>query len=84
MKEEELKFEVVLDEDGFNLLYEAAQTREELRDLLMPLEEAELKLSYKEYLKEVDEGERMSYNDFKDWAENPDDSHILPDGCYEI
>ena len=82
--EEELKFEVVLDEDGFNLLYEAAQTREELRDLLMPLEEAELKLSYKEYLKEVDEGDAMGYNDFKDWAENPDDSHILPDGCYEI
>ena len=81
---EELLFEVVLDEDGFNLLYEAAQTREDLRDLLVPLEEAELKVSYKEYLREVDEGERMSYNEFKDWAENPDESHTLPDGCHEI
>ena len=81
---EELLFEAVLDEDGFNLLYEAAQTREDLRDLLVPLEEAELKVSYKEYLSEVDEGERMSYNEFKDWAENPDESHTLPDGCHEI
>ena len=81
---EELKFEVILDEDGFNLLYEHAQTRDELRDLLVPLEEAELKVSYNEYLREVDEGERMSYNEFKDWAENPDDSHILPYGCHEI
>ena len=80
---EELKFEVILDEDGFNLLYEHAQTRDELRDLLVPLEEAELKVSYNEYLREVDEGERMSYNEFKDWAEGPD-SHILPDGCHEI
>jgi len=82
--EEELKFEVILSEDDFNLLYEHAQTRDDLRHLLVPLEEAELKVSYKEYLKEVDENERMSYNEFKDWAENPDDSHILPDGCYEI
>ena len=82
--EEELKFEVVLDEDGFNLLYEAAQTRDDLRHLLVPLEGAELKVSYKQYLEEVDEGEAMSYNEFKDWAENPDDSHILPDGCHEI
>ena len=81
---EELKFEVILDEDGFNLLYEHAQTRDELRDLLVPLEEAELKVSYNESLREVDEGERMSYNEFKDLAENPDDSHILPDGCHEI
>ena len=80
---EELKFEVILDEDGFNLLYEHAQTRDELRDLLVPLEEAELKVSYNEYLREVDEGERMSYNEFIDWTKDPD-SHILPDGCYEI
>ena len=80
---EELKFEVILSEDDFNSLYELAQTRDDLRHLLVPLEEAELQLSYKEYLAEVDEGERMSYNEFKDWAENPD-SHILPDGCYEI
>ena len=81
---EELKFEVILSEDDFNSLYELAQTRDDLRHLLVPLEEAELQLSYKEYLAEVDEGERMSYNEFKDWAENPDDSHILPDGCHEI
>ena len=81
---EELKFEVILDEDGFNLLYEHAQTRDELRDLLVPLEEAELKVSYNEYLREVDEGERMSYNEFIDWTENPDAHHILPDGCHEI
>lgn len=80
---EELKFEVILSEDDFNLLYEHAQTRDDLRCLLVPLEEAELQLSYKEYLAEVDESERMSYNEFKDWAENPD-SHILPDGCHEI
>lgn len=80
---EELKFEVILDEDDFNLLYEHAQTRDDLRHLLVPLEEAELKVSYKEYLAEVDESERMSYNEFKDWAESPD-SHILPDGCHEI
>tara|TARA_B100001778_G_scaffold19501_1_gene14560 strand:+ start:208 stop:459 length:252 start_codon:yes stop_codon:yes gene_type:complete len=81
---EELKFEVILSEDDFNLLYEHAQTRDDLRHLLVPLEEAELKVSYKEYLAEVDENERMSYNEFKDWAENPEDSHILPDGCHEI
>ena len=81
---EELKFEVILSEDDFNLLYEHAQTRDDLRHLLVPLEEAELKVSYKEYLVEVDENERMSYNEFKDWAENPEDSHILPDGCHEI
>ena len=81
--EEELKFEVILDEDDFNSLYELAQTRDDLRHLLVPLEEAELQLSYKEYLREVDESERMSYNEFKDWAEGPD-SHILPDGCHEI
>ena len=81
---EELKFEVILSEDDFNLLYEHAQTRDDLRHLLVPLEEAELKVSYKEYLTEVDENERMSYNEFKDWAENPEDSHILPDGCHEI
>ncbi len=80
---EELKFEVVLDEDGFNSLYELAQTREDLRHLLVPLEEAELKVSYKEYLKEVDEGERMSYNEFEDWTKDPE-SRILPDGCHEI
>jgi len=82
--EEELKFEVFLDEEGFNSLYELAQTRDDLRHLLVPLEDAELRTSYKEYLAEVDESERMSYNEFKDWAENPDDSHILPDGCHEI
>ena len=81
---EELKFEVILSEDDFNLLYEHAQTRDDLRHLLVPLEEADLKESYKEYLAEVDENERMSYNEFKDWAENPEDSHILPDGCHEI
>ena len=81
---EELKFEVILSEDDFNLLYEHAQTRDDLRHLLVPLEEAELRLSYKEYLEQVDESERMSYNEFKDWAENPEDSHILPDGCHEI
>ncbi len=80
---EELKFEVTLDEDSFNSLYDLAQTRDDLRHLLVPLEEAELKLSYHQYLEEVDEGERMSYNEFKDWAEGPD-SHILPDGCHEI
>lgn len=84
MKEEELKFEVVLDEDGFNSLYELAQTREDLRHLIDPLEEAEMKVSYKQYLEEVDEGERMSYNEFIDWTENPDAHHILPDGCHEI
>ena len=83
MKEEELKFEVVLDEDGFNSLYELAQTREDLRHLIDPLEEAEMKVSYKQYLEEVDEGERMSYNEFIDWTENPD-AHTLPDGCHEI
>ena len=81
--EEELKFEVFLDEEGFNSLYELAQTRDDLRHLLMPLEEAELRLSYKEYLSEVDESERMSYNEFKDWTKDPD-SRILPDGCHEI
>ena len=81
---EELKFEVILSEDDFNLLYEHAQTRDDLRHLIVPLEEAELRTSYKQYLSEVDETERMSYNEFKDWAENPEDSHILPDGCHEI
>ena len=80
---EELKFEVILDQDGFNLLYEHAQTREDLRHLIDPLEEAEMKVSYKQYLEEVDEGEAMSYNEFIDWTKDPD-SHILPDGCYEI
>tara|TARA_Y100001970_G_C14256463_1_gene875841 strand:- start:53 stop:301 length:249 start_codon:yes stop_codon:yes gene_type:complete len=81
--EEELKFEVILDEDDFNCLYELAQTRDDLRHLLVPLEGAELKVSYKEYLREVDEGEAMSYNEFIDWTKDPD-SHILPDGCHEI
>ena len=62
--EEKLKFEVFLDEEGFKSLYELAQTRDDLRHLLVPLEEAELRLSYKEYLEEVDESERMSYNEF--------------------
>ena len=81
--EEELKFEVVLNEDDFNSLYELAQTRDDLRHLLVPLEGAELKVSYKQYLEEVDEGEAMSYNEFIDWTKDPD-SHILPDGCHEI
>ena len=81
--EEKLKFEVFLDEEGFNSLYELAQTRDDLRHLLVPLEEAELKVSYKEYLEEVDESERMSYNEFKDWTKDPD-SRILQDGCHEI
>ena len=81
--EEELKFEVLLDEEGFNSLYELAQTRDDLRHLLSPLEDAELRLSYKEYTLKVDEGERMSYNEFVDWTENPDET-MLPDGCYEI
>ena len=81
---EELKFEVILSEDDFNSLYELAQTRDDLRHLLVPLEGAELKVSYKQYLEEVDEGERMSYNEFIDWTENPDAHHILPDGCHEI
>ena len=44
---EELKFEVILSEDDFNSLYELAQTRDDLRHLLVPLEGAELKVSYK-------------------------------------
>ena len=81
--EEELKFEVLLDEEGFNSLYELAQTRDDLRHLLSPQEDAELRLSYKEYTLKVDEGERMSYNEFIDWTNNPDET-MLPDGCYEI
>ena len=81
--EEELKFEVLLDEEGFNSLYELAQTRDDLRHLLSPLEDAELRLSYKEYTLKFDEGERMSYNEFIDWTNNPDET-MLPDGCYEI
>ena len=81
---EELKFEVILSEDDFNSLYELAQTRDDLRHRLVPLEGAELKVSYKQYLEEVDEGEAMSYNEFIDWTENPDAHHILPDGCHEI
>ena len=50
---EELKFEVILSEDDFNSLYELAQDRDDLRHLLVPLEEAELQVSYKEYLAEV-------------------------------
>ena len=81
--EEELKFEVLLDEEGFNSLYELAQTRDDLRHLLSPLEDAELRLSYKEYTLKFDEGERMSYNEFIEWTNNPDET-MLPDGCYEI
>ncbi len=81
--EEDLQFEVILNEGDFNSLYELAQTRDDLRHLLVPLEGAELKVSYKQYLEEVDEGEAMSYNEFIDWTNDPD-SHTLPDGCHEI